>query len=52
MLIEVMLETLVGKVDAELLEAVVLIVFKTKNVKDSNGQDLKETTAEKNKAKN
>ena len=41
-LVEVMLETFVGKVDAELFEAVVLIVLETKNVKHSNGQDLRE----------
>lgn len=42
-LVEVVLETFVGKVDAELFEAVVLIILKTKNVKHSNGQDLTET---------
>ncbi len=42
-LVEVVLETFIGKVDAELFEAVVLIILKTKNVKHSNGQDLTET---------
>lgn len=46
-----MLETFVGKVDAELFEAVVLVVFETEYVKDSNGQDLKKTPAETNKWK-
>lgn len=44
-----MLETFVGKVDAELFKAVVLVVFETEYVKDSNGQDLKKTPAETNK---
>lgn len=35
-LVEVVLETLIGKVDAELLKAVVLIVFKAKYVQHSN----------------
>lgn len=39
-LIEVVLKPLVGKVDAELFKAVVLIVFKSKDIKDTNGQDL------------
>lgn len=36
-----MLKTLVGKVDAELLEAVVLVVLETEDVENTNGQDLK-----------
>ena len=40
MLVEVVLETLIGKVDAELFEAVVLIVLEAKDVQHSNGQDL------------
>lgn len=36
-LVEVMLETFIGKVDAELFEAVVLVVLETKNVQHSNG---------------
>ena len=39
-LVEVVLETLVGKVDAELFEAVVLVVLEAKDVQHSNGQDL------------
>ncbi len=39
-LVEVVLQTLVGKVDAELFEAVVLVILKTENVQHSNGQDL------------
>lgn len=35
-----MLETLVGKVDAELLETVVLVVLEAEDVEHSNGQDL------------
>lgn len=42
-LVEVVLETFVGKVDAELFETVVLVILKTKNVKYSNGQDLEKT---------
>lgn len=42
-LVEVMLETFIGKVDAELFKAVVLEVLKTKNVQHSDGQDLKTT---------
>lgn len=40
MLVEVVLQTFVGKVDAELFEAVVLVILKTKNVQNSDGQDL------------
>lgn len=36
-----MLKTLVGKVDAELLEAVVLVILETEDVKNADGQDLK-----------
>lgn len=36
-----MLQRLVGKVDAELLEAVVLVVLKAKDVQHPDGQDLK-----------
>lgn len=39
-LVEVVLQTLVGKVDAKLFEAVVLVILKTKDVEDSDGQDL------------
>lgn len=42
-LVEVVLETFVGEVDAELFEAVVLVILKTENVEHSDGQDLKET---------
>lgn len=48
-LVEVVLETLVGKVDAELFEAVVLIILKPKNVKHSNGQDLRMTNKNRKK---
>lgn len=43
-LVEVVLETFVGEVDAELLKAVVFVIFKTKNVEHSDGQDLGEAT--------
>lgn len=39
-LIEVVLEPLVGKVDAELFKTVVFIVFKPKDIKNTDGQDL------------
>lgn len=42
-LVEVVLETFIGKVDAELFEAVVLVILKTENVQHSNGQDLTDT---------
>lgn len=42
MLVEVVLQTFVGKVDAELFEAVVLVILKTENVQNSDGQDLKQ----------
>ncbi len=44
MLVEVVLEPLVGEVDAELFEAVVLIILKAKDVQDSNGQNLVQKT--------
>lgn len=40
MLVKVVLEALVGKVDAELFKAVVLIILKAKDVQDSYGQNL------------
>ena len=43
MLVKIVLKFLVGKIDAELLEAVVLKVFKAKDVKDTNGVTLSET---------
>lgn len=43
-LVKVVLETFVGEVDAELLKAVVFVIFKTKNVEHSDGQDLGEAT--------
>lgn len=39
-LVEVMLKSLVGEVDAELFEAVVLKVFEAEDVEDADGQDL------------
>lgn len=36
-LVEVMLKSLVGEVDAELFEAVVLVVFKAEDVEDADG---------------
>lgn len=39
-LVEVVLESLVGEVDAELLKAVVLIVLETKDVQHSDRQYL------------
>lgn len=41
MLIEVILELLVGIVDAELFKAVPLEVFESEDVKDPNGQALR-----------
>lgn len=41
-LIKVVLEPLIGKVDAELFKAVVLVVLKTKNVQYTDGQDLQD----------
>lgn len=41
MLVEVMLQRLVGEVDAELLEAVVLVVLEAEDVQHPDGQDLK-----------
>jgi len=41
-LVEVVLETLVGKVDAELLEAVVLEILEPENVEHADGQDLRQ----------
>lgn len=41
MLVEVVLQSLIGKVDAELLKAVVLIVLKAKDIQYPNGQNLK-----------
>ena len=43
MLVKIVLKFLVGKIDAELLEAVVLKVFKAKDVKDTNGVTLSGT---------
>lgn len=40
-LVEIVLKSLVGEVDAELLEAVVLVVFEAEDVENPNGQDLK-----------
>lgn len=40
-LVEVVLKSLVGEVDAELLKAVILVVFKAKDIENPNGQDLK-----------
>lgn len=39
-LVEVVLEALVGEVDAELLETVVLIILEAKDIQDSDGQNL------------
>lgn len=36
-----MLQSLIGEVDAELLEAVVLVVFEAEDVEDADGQDLR-----------
>lgn len=40
-LVEVMLKPLVGEVDAELFKAVVLVVFKAKDVEHADGEDLR-----------
>lgn len=39
-LVEVVLQAFVGEVDAELLEAVVLVVLEAKDVQDPDGQNL------------
>lgn len=39
-LVEVVLQTFIGKVDAELFEAVVLVILKSENVEHADGQDL------------
>lgn len=39
-LVEVVLEAFVGEVDAELLEAVILVILEAKDVQDSDGQNL------------
>lgn len=39
-LVEVVLEALVGEVDAELLETVVLVILEAKDIQDSDGQNL------------
>lgn len=36
-----MLKSLVGEVDAELFEAVVLVVFEAEDVEDADGEDLR-----------
>lgn len=36
-LVEVMLKSFVGEIDAELFKAVVLVVFKAEDVEDTNG---------------
>lgn len=41
MLIEIMLQTFIGKVNTELFEAVAAIILKAKNIKDPNGKRLK-----------
>lgn len=46
MLVEVILELLVGIVDAELLETVPLEILKPKDVKDPDGQALGEQRKE------
>lgn len=51
-LVEVVLETFVSKVDTELFKAVVLVVLKTKNVKHPDGQDLRTTTPHKFRKRN
>ena len=50
-LVEVMLQALIGKVDAELLETVVLVVFESKYVQNSDRQDLKKTALHKKERK-
>ena len=42
-LVEVVLESLVGEVDAELFKAVVLVVLKAKDVQHTDGQYLEKT---------
>lgn len=39
-LVEVVLEAFVGEVDAELLEAVILVILEAKDVQDPDGQNL------------
>jgi len=45
-LVEVVLETFVSKVDAELFEAVVFIILKSKDIEHSNRQDLRRKNKE------
>lgn len=40
-LVEVVLQPLVGEVDAELLEAVVLVVLEAEDVQHPDGEDLR-----------
>lgn len=42
--VDVILQQLVGEVDAELLEAVCLPVLESKHIQDTDGQELKTTT--------
>lgn len=51
-LVEVVLQALVGEVDAELLEAVVLVVLEPEDVEHPDGQDLRRTNAQKHIFKN
>lgn len=44
MLVEVVLEPFVGKVDAKLFKAVVFIILEAEDVQDSDGQDLVKKT--------
>lgn len=48
-LVEVVLQPLVGKVDAELLEAVVLVILEAEDVQHSNGQELRSKTRRRRK---
>jgi len=45
MFVKVELKLLIGKVDAELFKAVVLVIFKSKNVQNSYRASLKSPTS-------
>lgn len=48
-LVEVVLQPLVGKVDAELLKAVVLVILEAEDVQHSDGQELRSKTRRRRK---
>jgi acyl-[acyl carrier protein]--UDP-N-acetylglucosamine O-acyltransferase len=40
-LIKVMLQTFISKINTELFKAIIFIIFKPKNIQNTNGQSLK-----------